>query len=398
MTGCRKKLQATPAHSYQVPKPASPVRPVLGITMGDPAGVGPEVALKALARPDIHRLCHPFIIGDLTVLEQTRAALKLDVELRSRAVQELASSQLPFLEGNSGSSLEGDSGRSSQDGSNRDLEGCFAGEDAGTVNCRRIIDVLDLGNVVTNVRQGEVQAAAGRAAVEYIQTATRLALSGKIAGIVTGPINKAAMNKAGFAFAGHTELLAELTGAQQVAMLLYLGSLGISHVTTHVSLRQACNLITQERVSDVIRLTADVARRLDRMDRPIAVAGLNPHSGEGGLFGQEEIEEIVPAIERAQAEGIEVEGPLPPDTVFLKAGRGDYRFVVAMYHDQGHIPAKLLGFETAVNVTLGLPVVRTSVDHGTAFDIAGQGVADCRSMVEAVKLAARLAVEGSKNE
>ncbi len=334
-------------------------KPVLGITMGDPAGVGPEVVLKALVKPDVHRMCHPVIIGDGSVLEQARRALGIDIILRPTELGAL--------------------------GSERWLAATAA--DEGSEITFIDLEMLKPGEI----KVGELQPKAGRAAVEYIKVATDLALSGSLAGIVTAPINKAAMNMAGFAYAGHTELLQTLTGAKDVAMLLYLGRLGISHVTTHVSMGDACRLVTKARVLQVIRLTYAVAVQLDQTDKPLAVAGLNPHSGEGGLFGKEELLEIAPALEQAKNEGINVVGPLPPDTVFLKAHGGTYDFVIAMYHDQGHIPAKLLGFERGVNVTLGLPIVRTSVDHGTAFDIAGKGIADCRSMVEAIKLATRLA-------
>lgn len=332
--------------------------PVLGITMGDPAGIGPEIVLKALIEPKVQEICYPVVIGDGSILERVRQNLGLEVELNSISASSLTS----------------------------------GGWTKESVHDKGQINIIDLATLHPDeIRVGEVQPQAGKAAVEYIKTATHLAMSGLLAGIVTAPINKAAMNLAGHAYAGHTELLQALTKAQRVAMLLYLGRLGISHVTTHVSLRDACQLVTKERVLEVLRLTNNVARKLDQVDKPLAVAGLNPHSSEGGLFGNEEKEAILPAIDQARAEGINVVGPLPPDTVFLKAHRGIYDFVIAMYHDQGHIPAKLLGFETGVNVTLGLPIVRTSVDHGTAFDIADKGIADCQSMVQAIKLAARLA-------
>lgn len=332
--------------------------PVLGITMGDPAGIGPEAVLKALMEPGVQEICYPVVIGDGSILERVRQKLGLEVELNSISASSLM----------------------------------FEGWTKSSACDKRQINIIDLATLHPGeIRVGEVQPQAGEAAVEYIKTATHLAMSGLLAGLVTAPINKAAMNLAGHAYAGHTELLQALTKAQKVAMLLYLGRLGISHVTTHVSMRDACQLVTKERVLEVLRLTHAVALKLNQADKPLAVAGLNPHSGEGGLFGNEEEEAITPAIQQARVEGINVVGPLPPDTVFLKAHRGVYDFVIAMYHDQGHIPAKLLGFETGVNVTLGLPIVRTSVDHGTAFDIADQGIADCQSMVQAIHLAARLA-------
>ena len=332
--------------------------PILGITMGDAAGIGAEVVLKALNQQEIWQTCCPVVIGDIKVLEKVRQELQIEIGLKSIQPSALAS----------GGWCDHQAGRD---------------QEIAVID----LDLLQAGEIP----MGEVHPKAGRAAVEYIKTATRLAMSGLLAGIVTAPINKAAMNKAGFAYAGHTELLQALTHAPEVTMLLYLGSLGISHVTTHVSLQDACQLVTKERVLQVLRLTNAVAVQLGQAEKPLAVAGLNPHSGEGGLFGNEELEAISPAVQQARAEGLNVVGPLPPDTVFLKAHRGAYDFVIAMYHDQGHIPAKLLGFETGVNVTLGLPIVRTSVDHGTAFDIVGRGIADHRSMMEAIKLAARLA-------
>jgi 4-hydroxythreonine-4-phosphate dehydrogenase len=223
-----------------------------------------------------------------------------------------------------------------------------------------------------------------------------MALKGEIDAIVTAPLNKQAMNEAGYSYAGHTEILAEKTGTKQYAMMLVAKSLRVVHVTTHVSLREACDLITTERVAKTIDLTVRAMRSLGFENPRIAVAGLNPHAGESGIFGREEIEEITPAVEWAKDQGFHTAGPISPDTVFMRAAKGDFDAVVAMYHDQGHIPIKLLGFGEGVNLTLGLPIIRTSVDHGTAFDIAGKGVADPQSLVEAIRLAAEMAVRRAR--
>lgn len=326
--------------------------PVLGVTMGDPAGIGPEVVLKAVNNPEVYRVCIPVIIGDARHLERAAGLLNLDISLR------------------------------------------VISEGRWVETKPHEVQVIDLANVPDDLVLGKVQPKAGRAAVEYIECGVRLSERRVTAGIVTAPINKQAVNEAGYPhFSGHTEFIAELTRTKpsDVAMLLASQNVYISHVTTHVPLREVPTLVTQDRVLRVIELTYDTARRLQLTDKPIAVAGLNPHSGEHGLFGDEERLAIEPAIVKAKDAGVPVVGPVPPDTVFLRAARGEFSFVVAMYHDQGHIAAKLLGFEEGVNVTLGLPIIRTSVDHGTAFDIAGKGVADPTSMVRALQLAARMA-------
>jgi 4-hydroxythreonine-4-phosphate dehydrogenase len=223
--------------------------------------------------------------------------------------------------------------------------------------------------------------------------ATELALAGKIEAIATAPLNKDALNQAGYHYPGHTEMLADLTGSKDYSLTLIAGKLRVIHVTTHVSMRRAIDLVDRQRVSRIIRLADRFCRYLGVATPRVAVAGFNCHAGENGLFGTEEIEHIRPAIEDACADGIDATGPWPGDTIFYRASRGDFDVVVAMYHDQGHIPVKMLGFEAGVNTTAGLPIIRTSVDHGTAFDIAGQGRASHGSMVEAVKLAAYLARE-----
>jgi 4-phospho-D-threonate 3-dehydrogenase / 4-phospho-D-erythronate 3-dehydrogenase len=326
-------------------------RPLLAITMGDPAGIGPEVALKALRHADIYSHCRPLLIGDRRILE--RAAAWLDQ---------------PAL---------------GYESVGAPAEGYYA---AG------MVALLDLGNAAPEAcPTGQVSAPSGRAAVEYVFSACDLALTGAVDAVVTAPLNKEAMNMAGFHFAGHTELLAERTGAQRVSMLLVGPQLRIVHVSTHVALEEAIRRVTQERVTAVIDLAYESCQALGIATPRIAVAGLNPHASEGGLFGDQEAREIVPAIKAARARGLDVSDPQPPDTVFLRAVKGAYDIVVAMYHDQGHIPMKLLAFDSGVNVSVGLPIIRTSVDHGTAFDIAGTGKASEESMLAAIDVAVQMA-------
>jgi 4-hydroxythreonine-4-phosphate dehydrogenase len=254
------------------------------------------------------------------------------------------------------------------------------------------IDVLDLHNIdVSNLQIGKAQQMAGKAALEYIETAVKLAQQNRINALCTASINKEAIKLAGARVPGHTEILANLTNTKEVTMLLISGNIRVFHVTIHVPLSKVPSLITKESVLETIKLAYDSLRSLGMADPKIAVAGLNPHASDGGLFGSEEKEKIAPAVEAANKEGIKASGPIPPDTVFVRANKGEFDAVVAMYHDQGHIPIKLLAFESGVNVTIGLPIIRTSVDHGTAFDIAGRGIADEMSMVEAIKLAAKMA-------
>ncbi len=349
--------------------------PLLAITMGDPAGVGPEVVVSALKRRAVRKMCRTLVIGDSRVL--ARAALAVRKRFRPRIVK-LEEVKL----------------------------------------CPEPVCLLDLENADPDqIPFGRINALAGRAAADYIEKAVELAQSGIVAGLVTAPINKEALRAAGVSFPGHTEMLASLCGVRQVAMLLVSGNMRVSHVTTHTSLREACELIEQSRVLEVIRLTHEAVMRTGVARPRIAVAGLNPHAGEGGLFGEEEICEIAPAVEAAKTVGIEAIGPLPPDTVFARHRAGEFDAVVAMTHDHGHIAVKTVGFSpvgregrisaassgapihrssptlqtSGVNVTLGLPIIRTSVDHGTAFEIAGKGVADDTSMIEAIKLAAQMA-------
>ena len=318
---------------------------MLGITMGDAAGVGPEILLKAFAAGE---LPGRFIAaGDYEILAACNEMLALGVPIRRAA-------------------------------------GC----DACRPNALNVCDLGLLGR--TDLAVGRVSKQAGHAALMYVQRATRLALDGGIDAVVTLPMNKEATRLSHPDFTGHTEFIAGLCRCADYAMMLAGERLIVTHVSTHVSQRVAIEQVKADRVYTVIRLTADAAATL-RGSARIAVAGLNPHAGEGGAFGTEEADEIAPAVARATADGLDVVGPVAPDTVFHRAAAGRYDAVVCMYHDQGHIPMKLLDFEGAVNVTLGLPIVRTSVDHGTAFDIAYQGTASTRSFANACKLATRLA-------
>ncbi len=312
--------------------------PRIAITMGDPAGVGPEIAVKALAHDEVLQLCDPLVVGDLAVLRRAAEAMGREF----------------------GPSLE-----------------------------RRVLDVGAMA--IADHAWGSATAAGGRAAATYVERSVELALAGEVAAIVTGPINKDAIHQAQVPFPGHTEMLASLTGTEDYAMMLVGPDLHVAHVSTHVSLRDAIDRVKRRRIETVIALTDEALKREGIAAPRIAVAGLNPHAGEGGMFGSEEIDEIEPAVRGAAQRGIEVSGPHPPDTVFLFAARGRYDAVIAMYHDQGHIPAKLAGFDTSVNVTIGLPIVRSSVDHGTAYDIAGTGSASESSLVEAIRYAARAA-------
>ena len=317
----------------------------LAITMGDSSGVGPEIALGAALKGEI---AGPFVIvGDYDVLHACNERLRLGARLRRAS-------------------------------SAADLE-------AGAVN------VLDLALLTADdLRIGEVSEASGRAALAYVARATDLALDESVAAVVTLPINKAATRLSHPTFTGHTEYVAERCGRSSSTLMLVSDRAIATHVSTHVSLRQALDAVRTARIVEVIQQTDEMLRRL-RPARRIAVAGLNPHAGEGGAFGDEDLVEIAPAVARARASGIDATGPLPPDTVFLDMLAGRFDAVVCMYHDQGHIPMKVVDFRGGVNVTLGLPIVRTSVDHGTAFDIAWQGKAFTDSLRDACRVARRLA-------
>jgi 4-hydroxythreonine-4-phosphate dehydrogenase len=334
-------------------------RPVIGISVGDPAGIGPEICLKALSLPRIYERCIPVLYADRQVLEDGLALTQKDFRLNVLDSPARAG-------GNPG-----------------------------------IVDFIDPG-VITGkdrYRYGQVGALSGEASFQYVLRAIRDAMAGLISAVVTGPINKEAVNLAGHHYAGHTEIFAEYTNTKDYAMLLSGGGLNVIHATTHVSLREACDLITRERVLNTIRLADQALRLMGKERRRIAVAGFNPHASENGLFGDQEERAIIPAVKEARAEGLDVTGPVPPDTVFVKALGGQADIVVAMYHDQGHIPLKLLGFRmdgatglfsqmSGVNTTIGLPVIRSSVDHGTAYDRAGKNISNEQSLVEALDMAA----------
>jgi len=332
-------------------------RPILGVTMGDPAGVGPEIIARAFAEPAVITSSRPVVIGSAAIMKEALGLVGSPLALH--VVRGIADSRW----------------------------------DAQTLEC------LDLGNVeAATLPRGEVSAAAGRAAYDYIERAIRLAQAGEIHGIVTAPVNKEALAAAGVRHSGHTEILAELSHTRDYAMLLMGKELRVIHVTTHVALRRVPDLVTRDRVLTTIRLAQRTMEGLGKHRARIAVAGLNPHAGEDGLFGDEEKREIVPAITAARGEGMTVIGPIPADTLFSRARGGEFDIVVAMYHDQGHIPVKTLGFEydesrktwtglSGVNVTVGLPFLRVSVDHGTAFDRAWKGTANHESMTEAIEVA-----------
>ena len=325
-------------------------KPILGITMGDAAGVGPEIIVKALADPAIYNLARPVVFGDKKIME--------------RAVQVVGS---PIICQAVAKPTDG-------------------GNDFGT------IDVIDLNNLPADLPFAHLDARAGKAAYEYIAEAVKYALKGEVHAIVTAPLNKEALHMGGCPYPGHTEILGALTGQKDYSMMLVSEALKVIHVSTHVSMRQACDLVKKERVETVINLANDTMKLMGIEKPRIAVAGLNAHCGEHGLFGDEDDREILPAVEAAKERGIEIEGPIAPDTVFHRTvNKKEFDIVVVMYHDQGHIPIKLLGFEVGVNVTVGLPCIRTSVDHGTAFPVAGTGRADSRSMTESLLLGAQMA-------
>ena len=326
------------------------IRPIIAITMGDAAGVGPEIVVRALALEEIYALCCPLVVGDVDTLARARQMLGLNIDLHP--VTEVQAARF----------------------------------EPGT------IDVLDLANIdLARLEIGRVSSMAGRAAVEYVLKAGELALSGEVQAMATAPLNKEAMQLGGYDYIGHTEVLADLTGAPRCTTMLISGSLRVVHVTRHIPLREVADAITRERVLETIQLTAEGLPRMGVEKPRLGVAALNPHGGEGGLLGREEIEVIAPAVEAAQALGIDARGPYPADSIFFRAIGGEFDAVVAMYHDQGHIPVKTHGFESSLTVTLGLPIVRTSVDHGTAFDIAWRGLASPLSLIEAIRLAAEMA-------
>ncbi|GAB3688775.1 4-hydroxythreonine-4-phosphate dehydrogenase PdxA [Spirosoma flavus] len=336
-------------------------KPIIGITMGDPASIGPEIAVKALLNPIIYEICNPVLVGDAGVFADISKRLNLNVAIHP--IHSIQNATFQF----------------------------------GT------IDVYDLDNVaLDNLQFGEISAMAGEAAFASVKKVIDLALADEIDATVTGPINKKSINEAGHHFAGHTEIYAHYTNTKKYGMLLVEDQLKVIHVSTHVSLRQACDLVKKDRILEVIELLHNGLISLGETNLKIGVAGLNPHAGDSGLFGTEDDEEIAPAVAEAKRRGFDVEGPVPADTLFSKAATGYYGGVVAMYHDQGHIPFKLTGFKwnaekkqmdsvKGVNITMGLPIIRTSVDHGTAFEIAGKGVASPDAMILAIESAVQLA-------
>jgi 4-phospho-D-threonate 3-dehydrogenase / 4-phospho-D-erythronate 3-dehydrogenase len=327
-------------------------RPLIAITMGDAAGIGAEVIMKSLGHAEVNLRCRPLVIGDA---ERLRAAGRIVATPLTVQAVPCAEIETTIFE-------------------------------HGVVHC------IDLGLIPTDLPWGTLSAIAGAASFRYVEKATKLAMAGRIDAICTAPLNKEALHAGGFPYPGHTEMLAALTGVDEVSMMLTAPNLRVIHVTTHIGLIDAIARIEPGLVQRTIARGYGVLERAGVKRRRIGVCGINPHAGENGLFGRgEEAEKIVPAIAKCRAQGWDVEGPLPADTLFFRAARGDFDMVVAMYHDQGHAPIKVLGIEAGVNITVGLPVIRTSVDHGTAFDLAGTGRADERSMIEALRQAAELA-------
>jgi 4-hydroxythreonine-4-phosphate dehydrogenase len=329
----------------QAPSLTNRNKPLFALTLGDPAGIGPEIALKAMETPAFRG--STLVVGDFGVMEAVARSFTISLPLHRLAA---AGEFLPGM--------------------------------VNILDCRLITP--------DSFTIGRTQAVCGRAAYGYIETAIDLAMRGDIDGVITNPINKESLHAAGITYPGHTEIFADKTGAESHSMLFLLRNVGVAHVTTHCSLRNAIDMVTADRVITNIRLLDNTMRQLGVAAPRIAVGGLNPHAGENGLFGDEEINHISPAIETARKEGINATGPYPPDTVFMRAFRGEFDGVVAMLHDHGFVALKSMDFEHGVNVTIGLPIIRTSVGHGTAFDIAGKGVASPESLLAAFDAAQRL--------
>jgi len=327
-------------------------KPVLGLTPGDPAGIGPEICLRALREPAVLKHGVPVLFGDAAVLERVARATGIpSAKSRTISISKLAK--------------------------------------ISRINQPLIVDCAAID--AAKIAPGEISAACGRAGYIYIERAIEAALTGRIDGVVTAPIHKESLNRAGVKFPGHTEIFARLTGARRSCMMLYSDKLAVSMATTHIGYADVPQKLSAQRVLDVIELTAEAMRRLRRREPRLGVCGLNPHAGEHGLFGNREEESFVePAVAQAREKGMRVTGPLVPDAAFTTAQRGKYDAIVTLYHDQGHIPFKMLAFDTGVNITLGLPIIRTSVDHGTAFDIAWQGKANPTSLFSAFRVAAEL--------
>ena len=328
------------------------MRPVIAMTMGDAAGIGPEVIMKSLAHADLYDLCKPLVIGDALRLQKAGRIVETELVVRSLTQDQIDDALYT----------------------------------AGSVDC------IDLKLIPDDLPWGKLSAIAGDAAFRYMEVAAMLAISGKIQAICTAPLNKEALHAGGHKFPGHTEMLATLTGTPEVSMMLSTPKMRVIHVTTHIGLIDAIARIEPKLVERTIARGYEALRRAGIANPKIGICGINPHAGENGLFGHgEEAEKIEPAVAACRAKGWDVEGPLPADTLFFRAQRGDFDLVVAMYHDQGHGPVKVLGLESGVNITIGLPVIRTSVDHGTAFDIAGTGKAEEGSMIQAILQAIQLA-------
>lgn len=326
--------------------------PTIGITMGDAAGISPEILVKSLADPSIREFCEPIVLGDIRVIAAAAKAAGLDLQLR--AVERPSAWR-------------------------RDSAA---------------FGVVDYGDVdPATVKIGVIEPALGAAAVRYTREAARYALSGEIDGIVSAPLNKESMRAAGFHYEGATEIFAEEAGVKRYAMVLLLGEMRLLLLTNHMSLREACDKVTKARVHEKIMLAHEALVGQGIAAPRIAVSALNPHAGEGGLFGREEIEEIEPAIAEAKAAGVNAIGPVPADTVFYKTKQGMYDLTIALYHDQGLGAVKLLGFGDVVTLLVGLPFIRTSTGHGTAFDIAGKGIAGHKNLLEAIRTAAELAAK-----
>jgi 4-hydroxythreonine-4-phosphate dehydrogenase len=325
-------------------------KPAIAITMGDPCGIGPEVVVKALADPRVYASCRPLVVGNTHAMRQ---AVKLTgLPLRIHEARDPAK----------------------------------AGLDP------KVVDVVDIHNLnPEDITVGQISPACGKAAMEWVTRAGELALAGVVDGLATAPLNKEAASLAGYQAIGHMELLQKLCGAKTVATMLLAKNLRVVHLTTHRSLRVACDYVKKERILEYLQLTHESFRQWGFPQPRIGVAALNPHGSDGGLLGNEEAQEIAPAVAAARVQGIQAVGPVPADIVFHQAIQGRYDAVLAMFHDQGHIPVKVYGFEESITANLGLPFVRTSVDHGTAFDIAGKGVADATSMLESIRLAVALA-------
>lgn len=332
-------------------------KPILAITMGDPAGIGPEIAAKTFGRHQVYDVCRPVLIGHKKSMSDSLVILKSKLKLNN--ISRINDARFEY----------------------------------GTIDIIEVAPEIDV-----KIESGEISAIAGDIAFRTVVAAIELAMHKEVDGTVTGPIQKEAINLAGHRFSGHTEIYAHYTNSSKYAMVLIDDDIKVIHATTHVSLREACDLVKKERVLEVIQLMNNVLLKLDIKNPRIGVAGLNPHAGDGGLFGSEEINEILPAVNEAKEQGILADGPIPADTLFAHAKGGRFDGCVAMYHDQGHIPFKLQGFSwdekancmksvRGVNITLGLPIIRTSVDHGTAFEIAGKGIASPDALIQAIDYA-----------